>query len=404
MTAVAAEVGRQLTKDLRAQVTELERDLLARARDVPEFADALKAEYDAARAAGRTGVGFTEWRDDRVTQAAVAWVLATVFVRFCEDNGLIAGLDPAGPAERPQEAPRTHSEHFFRRAPGAHRPRLAARRRSSTCAEPATAAGLFDRGTTRCGRCRRPHDAATALLAFWRARDETGALRHDFTDPELGHPLPRRPLPGPVRARARSLRAAADPGVRRGVHPRPHARAGARGVRPRDGLRLIDPTCGSGHFLLGAFERLLDRVAERRRRPARLRARCERALDAVHGVDINPFAVAIARFRLMVAALQACGLHDAGATRRDFTIHLAVGDSLLHGAGERRTPIDGSRRDAARRASPTPPRTSTSCTDDPARRASYHVVVGNPPYITVKDGAQRGLPRALHDLPPASTR
>ena len=37
MTAVAAEVGRQLTKNLRAQVTELERDLLARARDVPEF-------------------------------------------------------------------------------------------------------------------------------------------------------------------------------------------------------------------------------------------------------------------------------------------------------------------------------------------------------------------------------
>ena len=57
-------------------MTELERDLLARARDVPEFADALKAEYDAARAAGRTGVGLTEWRDDRVTQAAAAWVLA----------------------------------------------------------------------------------------------------------------------------------------------------------------------------------------------------------------------------------------------------------------------------------------------------------------------------------------
>ncbi len=31
------------------------------------------------------------------------------------------------------------------------------------------------------------------------------------------------------------------------------------------------------------------------------------ALDAVHGVDINPFAVAIARFRLLIAAMSTCG-------------------------------------------------------------------------------------------------
>ena len=28
--------------------------------------------------------------------------------------------------------------------------------------------------------------------------------------------------------------------------------------RPLEGFRVIDPTCGSGHFLLGAFQRLLD--------------------------------------------------------------------------------------------------------------------------------------------------
>ena len=31
----------------------------------------------------------------------------------------------------------------------------------------------------------------------------------------------------------------------------------------------------------------------------------QRALDAVHGVDINPYAVAIARFRLLIAAMEA---------------------------------------------------------------------------------------------------
>ena len=115
MTA-GAGVGAQLTKDLRAQVTELERDLLARAQEVPEFADALKTEYDAARAAERTGMGITEWRAGRVTQAAAAWVLATVFVRYCEDNGLIGPAFLAGPGERLQEAEERH-EQFFREHP-----------------------------------------------------------------------------------------------------------------------------------------------------------------------------------------------------------------------------------------------------------------------------------------------
>ena len=46
------------------------------------------------------------------------------------------------------------------------------------------------------------------------------------------------------------------------------------------------------------------------------RARVQKALDAVHGVDLNPFAVAIARFRLTVAALQACGRALAGGRAR----------------------------------------------------------------------------------------
>jgi hypothetical protein len=60
------------------------------------------------------------------------------------------------------------------------------------------------------------------------------------------------------------------------------------------------------------------------------RTRVQMALDSVHGVDLNPFAVAIARFRLTVAALRAGGifqLKDAPA----FEYKLATGDSLLYG-------------------------------------------------------------------------
>ena len=66
---------------------------------------------------------------------------------------------------------------------------------------------------------------------------------------------------------------------------------------------MIDPTCGSGHFLLGAFDRILDRWREREPGTP-IRDLVQRTLDAVNGVDINPFAVEIARFRLLVAALK----------------------------------------------------------------------------------------------------
>ena len=35
-----------------------------------------------------------------------------------------------------------------------------------------------------------------------------------------------------------------------------------------------------------------------------------RGLAQVYGVDLNPYAVAITRFRLVVAALHACGMTD----------------------------------------------------------------------------------------------
>ena len=132
----------------------------------------------------------------------------------------------------------------------------------------------------------------------------------------------------------------------------------------------------------------------------------QRALDAVSGVDLNPFAVAIARFRLIVAALQAVRHRAAGRRAR-------LDDPRRRrrqpAARRHRRPATGSASDVAaerRAAGPTrstPPRTPSGSSAILGRQ--YHVVVGNPPYITVKDAAlNAALPRALHDLPPASTR
>jgi hypothetical protein len=93
------------------------------------------------------------------------------------------------------------------------------------------------------------------------------------------------------------------------------------------GLRLIDPACGSGHFLLEAFGRLFPMYASS---DAESVVAAQNALDCVVGVDLNPYAVAIARFRLLIAALCACGIRRLSAAP-DWNIHLATGDSLLFG-------------------------------------------------------------------------
>ena len=217
-TAGHSEVT-ELVKDLRRQASALEVDLTQRAAE-PEFASRLRAEYDRRPHAKRTASGYTAWLEGRVGQAAAAWVLATVFVRYCEDNELIEWPFIAGPGERLIDAEERH-EAYFRENPTAERPGLAARRvRPSRghqrdrgrAVRPAAQPAVGHHPVVRGGRC-----AAGVLAASRPGRRNPLARRR------LGHPVPRRRLPGPVRARPQDVRAAADPGVRRGVHPRPHA-------------------------------------------------------------------------------------------------------------------------------------------------------------------------------------
>jgi type I restriction-modification system DNA methylase subunit len=152
-----------------------------------------------------------------------------------------------------------------------------------------------------------------------------------------------------------------------------------------DEVRLIDPTCGSGHFLLAAFHRLYDKWTERNptENPS---AHAQRVLDAVYGVDVNPFAVAIARFRLMIAALKVTGI-DKLRNSLDFRFQLATGDSLLHG------PKMGGEGGVQRQLRDDPFDHYFETEDAPVLRRilgqPYHVVVGNPPYINVQDSALR---------------
>jgi hypothetical protein len=158
-------------------------------------------------------------------------------------------------------------------------------------------------------------------------------------------------------------------------------------------VRLIDPTCGSGHFLLGAFARLYEH--RQRVLPGEdARAHAAAALAQVYGVDVNPYAVAIARFRLTLAYLERAGIRSLAQAPRIET-NLVVADSLLHGG-------TGQARLSERAEDRAAWGDQMFALDDEegARRVfgqRYHAVVGNPPYITCKDAVLREEYRARYE-------
>ncbi|MFE9967521.1 BREX-2 system adenine-specific DNA-methyltransferase PglX [Streptomyces sp. NPDC005525] len=395
----------ELLKDLRKQVKALEEDLRARSEDVAEYKAKLEAEYTQAREAKRTAATYGAWRDERITQVSAAWVLSCVFVRFCEDNRLIAGPFLAGPGERLKDAEDRDAEYFRLNPEKNDRDWLVHAFESLAATNPAVA-GLFDRAHNPLWDLAPSYEAASALLKFWRRRGPDGEIVHDFTDqPVVGED-------GAVEHEGLSTRFLGDlyqdlseharktyallqtpefveefildltlePAVREfGLEPETLI---GEGGEIRKGLRTIDPACGSGHFLLGLFKRLLAKW--RQAEPGTdVWELIRRTSESVHGCDKNPFAVSIARFRLLIAALQA-----GGAKRLDqapeFPINVAVGDSLLHGRG-----AAGVQGDLLSDSGAFAYRTEDvkeyveQC--DLLGVSTYHVVVGNPPYITVKD-------------------
>lgn len=372
-----------LLADLKKLLGRLETDLRERSAEVPALSDALRAAYDNARQAERTALPFETWRDDYLTQAAVAWILGCVFVRFIEDNGLIDTPLLAGSGERLQQAKDQRTLYFQQHPTDSDREYL--HHVFRTIASLPAAGALFDERHNPLWAFGVSGDGATALIEFWQRIDPaTGALAHDFTDSEwntrfLGDLY--QDLSEAARKKYALLQTPEF--VEEFILDRTLTPAiDEFGLAE---VRLIDPACGSGHFLLGAFHRLL--ALWQKREPAvNTRELTQRALDAVNGVDLNPFAVAIARFRLLLAALKASDIHrlaDAPA----FRINLAVGDSLLHGP---RPGLAGTRQ-MFLESDADPLRHVYDTEDAPELRrilgGQYHVVVGNPPYITPKDPA-----------------
>src|SRR3954449_7403960 len=175
-------VSTGLTAALKKVVLDLEDDLRERVASQPDVSKAWDAEWRGAVSRERTAMSWQEWRDDRLTQAAVAWVLTTVFVRFCEDNHLLKPVWIAGPADRRQEVMDAELA-YFRAHP------------ENTDREWLLQAVEYLRDTKATRDLVESHSAlwmvspsgqaVKRLLAFWREGTADGDLVWDFTDPAL---------------------------------------------------------------------------------------------------------------------------------------------------------------------------------------------------------------------------
>jgi len=388
-------VSSRLTSELRTQVLQLEGDLRERLAAQPEVDARWRAEHAAAVKAERTATSWQEWSADRVTQAAVAWILTTVFLRFCEDNSLLEQVWISGPEHRRQEALDRQAHFLQRRAreTGDATVRDWLLDAVSHLQElPATAA-LVDE-TSPLWQVTPSGDKAEELVTFWRHRRAQQGHESEFDSPEwntrfLGD------LYQDLSEAARDKYALLQTPDFVEKFILDLTLAPALRERQLDGFKLIDPTCGSGHFLLGGFQRLLDKW-QQDAPGLDQRERVQKALDSVYGVDLNPFAVAIARFRLTIAALKASGMQSLEGAPA-FKYHLAVGDSLRYGRSQEAFNFGAQFAEDPVAAGLAYATENYEALRSILTEGQYDVVVGNPPYITVKDKAANKAYRGLYN-------
>lgn len=389
--------GPVLTAELRPQLGLLVDDLRERLLGDDVAVGRWRTEHREALAQERTAVSWTDWCEDQLTQAAVGWLLTSVFVRFCEDSLLLGetGVWITHPDPRLRQRALDAENGFYQADPDRSYREWLEVAFAALRANRATAALVDDHAAI--GIISPSSDAVNQLMQYWRRTDDDGNLLWRFNDENLSTRF-LGDLYEDLSEFAKGKFALYQTPVFVEEFILDRTLTPALKDRPLEGFKLIDPTCGSGHFLLGAFDRLVD-LWHRQAPALEVRARVNKALESIYGVDLNPFAVAIAQFRLIVAALKQTGDRSL-VNSPGFTLNVVNGDSLLHGPdalGRHAFDYGDDRTDKDAVAS----RFSYRTEDLPALRkflasGQYDVVVGNPPYITVKDKALNARYRELY--------
>jgi len=322
----------------------------------------------------QVGDGFDLWTDLLSRRAAVLWVLKSLYVRILEDRGLLQPrriLDAEDELFRhlaPNLGPTAYLRWVYRDLASLRGgiPELFA-------PQPAELAQVPDALSQR-------------LIDFWRSKNpDTGALLYRFDDEHFDSRLMGdlyQDLDPVVKKRYALLQTPdfiLDFILEETLTPA----ITEWGV---ENVRVLDPACGSGHFLLAAFKRLVQGVREKF--PATsLREVVEDVLARVVGIDLNDYACGLARARLVMTALETCAHNDLAAAA-SFHPRVFWADALEQ--VERGEQLGFAAIASDHRASMgllTPPEARTALRPELKKR--FHVVVGNPPYITENDAKRR---------------
>lgn len=364
----------RLTTALRDHVAKIAADLRAR----------MRAPGSAGRAAAeqlhkdeRVAEDFEVWTDLLSRRAAVLWVLKSVYVRVLEDRGLLQPgrlLDPEAQQLFEKLAPNLGETAFLRWI----YKDLAS-----------TRGGVPELFSPQPAEVALPSDELSrALIAFWRHRDaDTGAVwsfaeekfegelmgdLYQELDPVVKERFALCQTPDFVRAFI--LERTLTPAIE---------------TFGADEVRLLDPACGSGHFLIDGLKRLVVAIAEKHKDWSREKV-VTHALDRVVGIDLNDYACALARTRLIMTAAELAGVTKLADAAR-FHPHVYWADGLEQVEREERKAMVQTdlftKVEERPRASFT--RSDVRVALKKVFETKFHAVVGNPPYIEESDEARR---------------
>jgi len=355
----------RLTAALRDHVAKVADDLRVQMRDdaaVRERAKRLHVDE-------QVGEDFDVWTDLLARRAAVLWVLKSVYVRVLEDRGLL----------RPNRFLDVEAQQLFERlAPNLGETAFLRWVYSDLASENGGLPELF---AAQPAELAVPSDQLSReLLDFWRHKDPDSGERWSFSDERFDDEL------------MGDLYQDLDPVVKDkfALCQTPHflrdfilqqSLAPALREFGAENVRLLDPACGSGHFLIDGLKALVAATEIARPEWGR-KALVVDCLGRVVGLDLNDYACALARARLIMVAAELAHMTTLSeATELHAHVYWADGlEQVEKGKdkrGEQLLLLEPSDK-VAPRASLTMP--VVRATVRAILREKFHAVVANPPY------------------------
>lgn len=152
-------------------------------------------------------------------------------------------------------------------------------------------------------------------------------------------------------------------------------------------LSVLDLSCGSGVFVLDAFERILQAFESAAGTAPNLAERGRLAQQHVFAVDIDGAAVEVTKLSLLLAILGDAKIDVATARQAlpDLDRNIVVGNAVVDVDFDRLMPEAA--RDASRRAA-VAPLDLAAAFGSRFPRAGFSAVVGNPPYVRIQTMSQ----------------